>query len=74
MLAVLADGLAGGATASEQVLHTAKLVFDEFKPGDTPTTERLAELLREIVHETHLVIKMNGVTTGDRAACQLRRR
>src|SRR6202008_4194289 len=25
--------------------------------------ERLAELLREIVHETHLIIKMNGVTS-----------
>lgn len=64
VLAVLADGLAGGAIAPEQVLHTAKLVFDEFKPGDAASVERMAELLRAIVHETHLVIKMNGVTTG----------
>lgn len=64
VLAVLADGLAGGAIAPEQVLHTAKLVFDEFKPGDSATIERMAELLRAIVHESHLVIKMNGVTTG----------
>jgi serine/threonine protein phosphatase PrpC len=63
VLAVLADGLAGGATASEQVLHTAKQLFDEFKPGDAASIERLADLLREIVHETHLVIKMNGVAT-----------
>jgi serine/threonine protein phosphatase PrpC len=61
VLAVLSDGVAGPA-ASEQVLHTAKQVFDEFKPGDRPSIERLSQLLREIVHETHLVINMNNVT------------
>jgi serine/threonine protein phosphatase PrpC len=60
VLAVLSDGVAGSA-ASEQVLHTAKQVFDEFKPGDRPGTERLEQLLREMVHETHLVIQMNSV-------------
>jgi len=60
VLAVLADGV-GGSAASEQVLHTAKQVFDQFKPGDHPSIERLEELLREIVHETHLIIKMNAV-------------
>jgi hypothetical protein len=35
VLAVLSDGVAG-ASAAEQVLHTAKQVFDEFKPGDHP--------------------------------------
>jgi serine/threonine protein phosphatase PrpC len=69
VLAVLADGLAGGATASEQVLHTAKQLFDEFKPGDAPGIGRLADLLREIVHETHLVIKMNGVATQTEPHC-----
>ena len=59
MMAVLAVG----ANAAEQVLHTAKQLFDEFKPGDNPGIERLSNLLREIVHETHLVIKMNGVAT-----------
>jgi serine/threonine protein phosphatase PrpC len=62
VLAVLSDGIAGSA-ASEQVLHTAKHVFDLFKPGDDPSAERLAQLLRDIVEETHLVIKMNAVTT-----------
>jgi serine/threonine protein phosphatase PrpC len=61
-LAVLSDGVAGAA-ASEQVLHTAKQVFDLFKPGDGPGVERLEQLLRDIVQETHLVIKMNAVTT-----------
>jgi len=62
VLAVLSDGVAGAA-ASEQVLHTAKHVFDLFKPVDGPGLERLEQLLRDIVQETHLVIKMNGVTT-----------
>ncbi|WLI87616.1 protein phosphatase 2C domain-containing protein [Massilia sp. R2A-15] len=69
MLAVLADGVTGGAAASEQVLHTAKLLFDEFKPGDAPSVERLSGLLREIVHETHLVIKLNAVATGTEQHC-----
>ncbi|WP_449406150.1 PP2C family protein-serine/threonine phosphatase [Massilia phosphatilytica] len=62
VLAVLSDGVAGAAGA-DQVMHTAKQVFDEFKPGDRPTVERLQQLLRDIVQETHLVINMNAVTT-----------
>jgi serine/threonine protein phosphatase PrpC len=62
VLAVLSDGVAGSAGA-DQVLHTAKQVFDDFKPGDRASIERLGELLREIVHETHLVINMNTVAT-----------
>jgi serine/threonine protein phosphatase PrpC len=61
VLAVLSDGIAGAA-ASEQVLHTAKQVFDLFKPADGPAIERLERLLRDIVQETHMVIKMNAVT------------
>ncbi|MFC5513728.1 PP2C family protein-serine/threonine phosphatase [Massilia jejuensis] len=66
VLAILSDGLHGPAGA-EQVLHTARQVFDSFKPGDTANPERLAQLLRDIVQETHLVIKMNAVTTGEEA-------
>lgn len=62
VLAVLSDGIAGAA-AAEQVLHTAKQVFDEFKPGDRPPADRLEQLLRDIVQETHLVINMNAVAT-----------
>jgi len=62
VLAVLSDGIAGAA-ASEQVLHTAKQVFDLFKPGDGPAIERLEQLLRDIVQETHMVIQMNAMTT-----------
>jgi len=66
VLAVLSDGIAGAAGA-DQVLHTARQVFDEFKPGDRPPPERLGQLLHEIVSETHLVIKMNAVTTQTEA-------
>lgn len=69
VLAVLTDGLLGGSAASEQVLHTSKLVFDSFKPGDHPSNERLADLLREIVHETHMIIKMNAFTTKIESHC-----
>jgi len=62
VLALLSDGIAGSA-GSEQVLHTARQVFDEFKPGDHPSLERIADLLREIVSETHLVMNMNAVAT-----------
>lgn len=69
VFAVLSDGLVGGASGSEQVLHTAKQLFDEFKPGDNPTTERLSNLLREIVQETHMIIKMNAFTTNSESHC-----
>ena len=61
VLAVLSDGIASPAGA-EQLLHTARQVFDEFKPGDRPSLSRLEQLLRDIVSESHLVIKMNAVT------------
>jgi serine/threonine protein phosphatase PrpC len=66
VLAVLSDGIAGSA-GSDQVLHTARQVFDEFKPGDRPSLERLGDLLREIVSETHMVMKMNAVATETEA-------
>ncbi|MGZ3183442.1 MAG: PP2C family protein-serine/threonine phosphatase [Telluria sp.] len=64
VLAVLADGMSAGPAGPEQVLLTAKTVFDQFKPGDHPSVERLAEVLREIVHDTHMIIKMNSVAAG----------
>ncbi|WP_295990284.1 PP2C family serine/threonine-protein phosphatase [Rugamonas sp.] len=61
VMAVLADGVSGGALASEQVLHTSKHLFDEFRAGDAPSLPRLADLLRNIVREAHDIIKMNPV-------------
>lgn len=71
VLAVLADGIAGGASAPEQVLHSAKQIFDEFKPGERASIERLSALLLNIVHETHLIIKMNGFTSKSEPQCSL---
>jgi len=66
VLALLSDGSAGSAGA-DQVLHTGRQVFDEFKPGDRPSLERIADLLREIVAETHLVMQMNAVAAKHEA-------
>ncbi len=71
VLAVLADGVSGGALASEQVLHTAKQLFDEFAPGDAPSTERLYQLLRDIAHETHLIITMSPIAASSEPQCTL---
>jgi serine/threonine protein phosphatase PrpC len=65
VMAVVADGLINGV-AAEQVLLTAKQLFDEFKPGDNPTVERIEAMLRAIVAEAHLISKMNSV----RAKCE----
>jgi len=71
VLAVLADGIAGGAIASEQVLHTSKQLFDEFRPGDAPSLDRLTELLRNIAHEAHTIVKINPLVGNGEAQCTL---
>jgi serine/threonine protein phosphatase PrpC len=60
VMAVVADGYMEGA-AAEQVLLTAKQLFDEFKPADNPSVARIDAMLRNIVAETHMISKMNGV-------------
>lgn len=67
MMAVLADGVQGGAVAAEQVLHTSKQLFDEFSPGDGAGLERLGALLRQIAHEAHTIIKMGPVPGAQQA-------
>ena len=71
MLAVLAGGVAGGAGAAEQVLHTARQMFDAFKPSAHPDVEALTALLHDIVYEADLVIRLNGVASGSEAHCTL---
>lgn len=62
MLAVVADGMggrSGGRKASDQVMMTARQLFDRFDPNaDEP-----AALLRQIVEEAHLVIKLTAVAS-----------
>ena len=59
VMAVLADGMGSGGTAPEQVLHTSKQLFDDYRAGDTANLGRLQELLRSIAQETHEVLAMN---------------
>jgi serine/threonine protein phosphatase PrpC len=70
VLAVLSGGVAGAA-AADQVLHTARQLFDEFKPAEHAGSGRIEQLLREIIHETHLVIRMNSVTAGEESHASL---
>lgn len=64
VLAVLADGMggkSGGRKASDQVILTAHQLFDRFLPGkDDP-----AETLRQLVNESHLMIKLTAITAEE---------
>lgn len=71
VLAVLADGGERNALGADQALHTAKQLFDEYRPGDAPSLERLAALLREIVQETHDVLLMNPLAASADARAAL---
>lgn len=61
LMAVLADGFQGGPVAAEQVLQTSKQLFDDYPPGDTPSLERLGQLMQNIVREAHTIIKMSPI-------------
>lgn len=66
VMAVLADGLGGGALAAEQVLHTSKHLFDDYRAsaGEPASLPRLKELLRAIAQETHDIVLMNPLAAG----------
>ncbi len=62
VLAVVADGMggrSGGRTASDQVMMTAKQLFERYAPetDDAPT------LLKQLVQEAHLVIKLAAISS-----------
>lgn len=64
LLAVLADGMggkSGGRKAADQVVLTARQLFDRYVPGkDNPE-----ELLRQLVQESHLMIKLTAITAEE---------
>lgn len=65
MMAVLADGRgagAGGSQAAEQVIRTAKQVFEQF----SPLTDDVERMLADIAHEAHTVISLYRMTSGER--------
>lgn len=62
LMAVLADGMgghSGGAIAAEQVVHQAKQLFAEFAPN----AESSHNLLRAVIEEAHLIIKLTRFTS-----------
>jgi serine/threonine protein phosphatase PrpC len=64
LLAVLADGMggkSGGRKAADQVIHTARQLFDRYLPGK----DDAADLLRQLVLESHLMIKLTAITAEE---------
>lgn len=63
-LAVLADGMggkSGGRKAADQVLLTARQLFERFVPGKDEATD----LLKALVDESHLMIKLTAITAEE---------
>jgi serine/threonine protein phosphatase PrpC len=61
MMAVLADGMGGrtgGAMAAEQVIRSAKQLFDEFSPA----THSVDAMLQTIAMEAHTIIRLSGLS------------
>lgn len=64
VLGVLADGMggkSGGRKASDQVILTARQLFERYLPSkDDP-----AESLKQLVMESHLMIKLTAITSEE---------
>ena len=63
-LAVVADGMggkSGGRKAADQVLLTAHQIFERF----VPMKDDAGELLRQLVMESHLMIKLTAITAEE---------
>ena len=63
-LAVVADGMggkSGGRKAADQVLLTARQIFERY----VPLQDEGAELLRQLVNEAHLMIKLTAITSEE---------
>lgn len=64
VLAVVADGMggkSGGRKAADQVLLTAQQLFERYTPSrDTPS-----ETLKQLVLESHLMIKLTAITAEE---------
>jgi PPM family protein phosphatase len=62
ILAIVADGMggrSGGRKASDQVMMTAKQVFERFDPQSEDATA----ILKQIIDEAHLVIKLTAISS-----------
>lgn len=64
ILAIVADGMggrSGGRKASDQVMMTARQLFDRYDPR----TDDAAAMLKQIVQEAHLVIKLTAISSEE---------
>ncbi len=64
LMAVVADGMggkSGGRKAADQVLLTARQIFDRYVPAE----EDAGVLLRQVVNESHLMIKLTAITAEE---------
>lgn len=62
VLAVLADGMggrSGGRKASDQVMLTARQLFDRY----SPETDDAVAMLKNLVQEAHIVIRLTAITS-----------
>lgn len=64
VLAVVADGMggrSGGRKASDQVMMTARQLFERY----APETDDAAAMLMQLVQEAHMVIKLTAISSED---------
>jgi PPM family protein phosphatase len=64
VLAIVADGMggkSGGRTAADQVVMTARQVFERF----VPLVDDAEAMLRQLVVESHLMIKLTAITADE---------
>lgn len=64
VLAIIADGMggkSGGRKAADQVLLTAQQLFERY----TPSRDSAAETLKQLVLESHLMIKLTAITAEE---------
>ena len=64
LLGVVADGMggrSGGRKASDQVMMTAKQLFERYSPETDDATSSLVQL----VHEAHMVIRLTAVSSEE---------
>jgi serine/threonine protein phosphatase PrpC len=64
VLGLVADGMggkSGGRKASDQVLLTARQIFERYMPAQ----DDAGEMLRQVVLESHLMIKLTAITSEE---------
>lgn len=64
LMGVLADGMggrSGGRKASDQVMMTSNQLFNQF----SPVTDDPAAILKQLVLEAHMVIKLTAISTEE---------